>query len=192
MEPQGFAFSFDITSDSLVLNVDVSSKSPSNCNPYSKTSPRSKSSSLALSSNRRSIGDQPCPRGLGSFNGVRFWKSLQRNVKKHMDVSWWFVTPQNPGVRLPTCQCTEYLGIANNDTTISYPIHRDPFMPIYFRKIFKFIKTIHKSSSYNSLILHVKFSFFFFFTKRFLKATVRLSSHLRSRMRVNHIYITCT
>ena len=38
-------------------------------------------------------------------------------------------------------------------------------MPIYFRKIFKFIKTIHKSSSYNSLILHVKSSFFFFHKK---------------------------
>ena len=39
-------------------------------------------------------------------------------------------------------------------------------MPIYFRKIFKFIKTVHKSLSYNSLrykILHVKSSFFFFF-----------------------------
>ena len=38
-------------------------------------------------------------------------------------------------------------------------------MPIYFRKIFKFIKTIHKSLSYNSLILHVKFSFVFFYKK---------------------------
>ena len=58
-------------------------------------------------------------------------------------------------------------------------------MHIYFRKIYKFIKIGHKSSSYNSLIykiLHVKSSFFF--TKRFLKVTVRLSSHLRSRMRV--------
>ena len=34
-------------------------------------------------------------------------------------------------------------------------------MPIYFRKIYKFIKTVHKSSSYNSLILHVKSSFFY-------------------------------
>ena len=33
-------------------------------------------------------------------------------------------------------------------------------MPIYFRKIYKFIKIVHKSSSYNSLILHVKYSFF--------------------------------
>ena len=41
-------------------------------------------SSLSLGSNRRSIGDQPCPRGSGRFNGSRFWKSLQRNVKKHM------------------------------------------------------------------------------------------------------------
>ena len=53
------------------------------------------------------------------------------------------------------------------DTTISHPIHWDPFMHIYFRKLCKFIKTIHKSSSYNSLIykiLHVK-SFFFFYKK---------------------------
>ena len=85
MEPQGFGFAFDIiTYDSLVLNVNPSSKSPSNCNPYSKTSSRSKSSSLALGSNRRSIEDQPCPRGSGRFNGASFWKSLQRNVKKHM------------------------------------------------------------------------------------------------------------
>ena len=51
-------------------------------------------------------------------------------------------------------------------------------MHIYFRKIYKFIKKAHKSSSYNSLIykiLHVKYSFF---TKRFLKATVQLSSHI--------------
>ena len=42
-------------------------------------------------------------------------------------------------------------------------------MPIYFRKIYKFIKTVHKSSSYNSFrykILHVKFSFFFSFNKK--------------------------
>ena len=84
------------------------------------------------------------------------------------------------------------MGIAYFDTTISHPIRRDPFMHIYFRKIYKFIKTIHKSSSYNSFIykiLHVKSSFF---TKRFLKATVQLSSHLRSRMRVSFLYITCT
>ena len=49
-----------------------------------KTSPRSKSSFLSLGSNRRSIGDQPCPRGLGRFNGLSFCKSLQRNVKKNM------------------------------------------------------------------------------------------------------------
>ena len=75
------------------------------------------------------------------------------------------------------------MGIAYLDTTISRPIHRDPFMPIYFRKIYKFIKTVHKSSGYNSLIykiLHVNLGFFFFFTKRFFKAKVRLSSHLRS------------
>ena len=37
-------------------------------------------------------------------------------------------------------------------------------MHIYFKKIYKFIKTIHKSLSYNSLIykiLHVKSSFFY-------------------------------
>ena len=34
-------------------------------------------------------------------------------------------------------------------------------MPIYFRTIYKFIKTVHKSSGYNSLILHVKSSFFY-------------------------------
>ena len=37
-------------------------------------------------------------------------------------------------------------------------------MHIYFRKLYKFIKTFHKSSSYNSLIykiLHVKSSFFY-------------------------------
>ena len=85
------------------------------------------------------------------------------------------------------------VGIAYLDTTISRPIHWDPFMHIYFRKIYKFIKTVHKSSRYNSLIykiLQVKSSFFF--TKRFLKATIRLSSHMRSRMRVSCLYITCT
>ena len=91
------------------------------------------------------------------------------------------VTPQNPGVPLTTRQRTKYLGIAYRDNTISFPIHWDPFMPIYFRKIYIFIKTV--------LILHVKSSFF---TKRFLKATVRLSSHLQSQMRVSHLYITCT
>ena len=30
------------------------------------------------------FGSQPCPRGSGRFNGSSFWKSLQRNVKKHM------------------------------------------------------------------------------------------------------------
>ena len=100
-----------------------------------------------------------------------------------------FVTPRNPWVSLTTRQCTEYLGITYRDTTISCPIHGDPFMPIYFIKIYKFIKTVPKSLSYNSLILHVKSSFF---SKRFLKAIVRLSSHLRSRMRVSHLYITCT
>ena len=34
-------------------------------------------------------------------------------------------------------------------------------MPIYSRKMYKFIKTVHKSSSYNSLILHVKSCFFY-------------------------------
>ena len=41
-------------------------------------------------------------------------------------------------------------------------------MPIYFRKIYKFIKTVHKTLSYNSFrykILHVKSSFFFFYYK---------------------------
>ena len=50
------------------------------------------------------------------------------------------------------------------NTTRSHPIHWDPFMQIYFRKIYKFIKTDHKSLSYNSLIykiLHVKSIFFF-------------------------------
>ena len=69
--------------------------------------------------------------------------------------------PRNPRVPLTTRQQTKYFGSAYRDTTISHLIHRDPFMPIFFRKIFKFIKTIHKSSSYNSLILHVKSSFFF-------------------------------
>ena len=76
------------------------------------------------------------------------------------------MTPLHPGVPLTTRQCTKYLGIAYHNTTISHPIHRDPFMPIYFRKIYKVIKTVHKSSSYNSLILHVKSSFFFFFYKK--------------------------
>ena len=44
IEPEGFAFAFDITSDSFVLNVNPSYKSTSNCKPYSKISPRSKSS----------------------------------------------------------------------------------------------------------------------------------------------------
>ena len=34
-------------------------------------------------------------------------------------------------------------------------------MPIYFRTIYKFIKIVHKSSGYNSLILNVKSSFFY-------------------------------
>ena len=81
-----------------------------------------------------------------------------------------FVTPQNPVVPLTTRQRTKYLGISYLDTTISHPIHQDPFMPLYFRKIYKFIKTVHKSSNYNSLIykiLHVKSSFFL--QKGFLK-----------------------
>ena len=105
MEPQGFVFAFDITSDSLVLNVNPSSKSLSNGNPCSKTSPRSKSLSLALGSNRRSIKDQPCPRGSGRFNGVSFWKSLQRNVKKHMGcfkVVCDFPKPEGPVDNPPT------------------------------------------------------------------------------------------
>ena len=56
------------------------------------------------------------------------------------------------------------MGIAYLDTTISRPIHRDPFMHIYFRTMYKFIKIVYKSSSYNSLIykiLHVKSSFFY-------------------------------
>ena len=53
MVPEGFAFAFDTTYDSFVLNVNPSSKSQSNCNPYSKIPPRSKSSSLSLGSNRR-------------------------------------------------------------------------------------------------------------------------------------------
>ena len=56
------------------------------------------------------------------------------------------------------------MGIAYLDTTRSRPIHQDPFMRIYFAKIYKFIKTLHKSSSYNSLIykiLHLKSNFFF-------------------------------
>ena len=38
-------------------------------------------------------------------------------------------------------------------------------MPIYFRTIYKFIKAVHKSLGYNSLILHVKSSLFFFTKK---------------------------
>ena len=71
------------------------------------------------------------------------------------------MTPQNPGVSLTTCQRMEYLGITYRDTTISRPIHQYPFMPIFFRKIYEFLKTINKSSSYNSLILHIKYSFFY-------------------------------
>ena len=55
MEPRGFAFAFDITYDSFALNVNHSSKSPFTCNPYSKTSPLSKSSSLSLGSNKRIV-----------------------------------------------------------------------------------------------------------------------------------------
>ena len=36
MELEGFAFIFDITSDSFVLNFNPSPKSPSNCNPIVK------------------------------------------------------------------------------------------------------------------------------------------------------------
>ena len=35
-------------------------------------------------------------------------------------------------------------------------------MPIYFRIIYKFIKIVHKSSGYNSLILHLNLFFFFY------------------------------
>ena len=65
------------------------------------------------------------------------------------------MTPKRGGgvvVSLTTRQRTEYLGISYLDAIISCPIHQDPFMPIYFRKIYKFIKTVHKSSSYNSFI----------------------------------------
>ena len=62
---------------------------------------------------------------------------------------------------MTTRQSMEYIGIAYRDTTISRPIYRDPFMLIYFRKIYNFIKTVYKSSSYNSLILHVKSSLFY-------------------------------
>ena len=58
-----------------------------------------------------------------------------------------------------------HVGIVYLDTTISRPIHRDPFMHIYFRKIYNFIKIVHKSLSYNSLIykiLHVKCRVFFY------------------------------
>ena len=64
------------------------------------------------------------------------------------------------------------MGITCLDTTRPRPIHRDSFMHIYFIKIYKFMKTFHKSSSYNSLIykiLHVKYSFF---QKGFSKATI--------------------
>ena len=60
--------------------------------------------------------------------------------------------------------CGIHVDITYLDTTISRPIHRDPFMHIYFIKIYKFIKTVYKSLSYNSLIykiLHVKSSFIF-------------------------------
>ena len=57
------------------------------------------------------------------------------------------------------------MGITYLDITRSRPIHPDPFMHIYIlEKIYKLIKTIHKSSSHNSLIykiLHVKSIFFF-------------------------------
>ena len=53
MEFEGFAFAFDITSDSFVLNVNPSTKTSSYCNHCSKTSPRSKSSSLSPGSNIR-------------------------------------------------------------------------------------------------------------------------------------------
>ena len=56
------------------------------------------------------------------------------------------------------------MGIAYLDTIILCPLHQDPFMHIYFRNTYKFIKTAHKSLSYNSLIykiLHVKSSFFY-------------------------------
>ena len=76
------------------------------------------------------------------------------------------MTPQNPGGPIDNPLTRRILvSIAYLDITISHFIHRDPFMYIYFRKIYKFIKTVHKSSSYNSLIhkiLHVKSSFFFF------------------------------
>ena len=72
------------------------------------------------------------------------------------------MTPQNPGPVDNPSTCGIPVGIAYLDTTRSHPIYRDPFMHIYLRKIYKFIKTFHKSSSYNALIykvLHVKSSF---------------------------------
>ena len=72
MEPKGFAFSIDITSDSFVLNVNPSYKSPSNCNRYNKISPWSNSSSSSLGSNRQ----------IAVFNHVEIKQFRQEIVKK--------------------------------------------------------------------------------------------------------------
>ena len=75
------------------------------------------------------------------------------------------VTPQNLGILLTTRQSTKYLWVSH--TTI--PPYHVPFTEIHsciyiLEKIYKCIKTVHKSSSYNSLIykiLHIKSSFFY-------------------------------
>ena len=69
-------------------------------------------------------------------NGSVFVKAEKLLMKKY-NLFWTpcaIVTPQNPGVPLTTCQRMEYLGIAYLDTTISRPIHRDPFMPYSLEK----------------------------------------------------------
>ena len=90
------------------------------------------------------------------------------------------------------------MGITYLDTTISRPIHRDPFMHMYFRNLYKFIKTFHKSLSYNFLIykiLHVKSSFFFFFFFLYKKVSQSHSSAFFTPAIPDEgqpMYITCT
>ena len=141
---------------------------------------------------RRPIGNLRCPRlrtvqgqpPKASYHGEHLkgapqGEHLRKNISWSTSLGCDAPKPKGPVENPSTHEIP--MGIAYLNTTISCPINRDPFMHIYCRRIYKFIKTVHKSS--RSI---------FFSTKRFLKATVMLSSHLRSRMRVSHLYITCT
>ena len=95
-------------------------------------------------------------------------KMITMKYDGHSGMREHYDTPKPRGLVDNLSTCGIPVSIAYLDTTISLPIHWDPFMHIYFRKIYKFIKTVHKSLSYNPLIykiLHIKSSCFFFYKK---------------------------